>query len=274
MKSKILLVEDNRDHQKIISRYLSDYEVEIASCGSTGLEALLKADFELIVVDYNLGDMNGIDFARLVRGQNIPTPILMISSHENIELEIKAVHSGSNFFISKSRFWKNHNALSEAVSAIIREAARQSGKGKTEAGGSKPAQNAGEFMVEDWIRLLRNAHESLAILNQNEEIIFWNEKAIEMFGLPQFRGQTLPMDRLMSIENTRRIRKEISSVSDGECNSKGSREEFTMEFAEKNLKLRIISIKGVSGKSYSLFVGTYLVENKRRMAEMSDVMNL
>ena len=272
MKPKILLVEDNSDHQKIISRYLSDCEVELTSRGSIGLEALLRSQFDLIVVDYNLGDMNGIDYVQLVRGQNIHTPILMISSQDSIELEIQAVSSGANFFISKSRLWKNQHMLSKAVSAILRESGRQTQKRKFEFGYSELLESAKEFTASDWIRLLRNVDKSLVILNQNEEIIFWNEKAIDMFGLPHFRGQTLPFDRLMPIENIRHIRKEISSVSEEKNNFKDSPGEFTVEFGENNLKLKIISTKGGLGKVYTIFLGTYLAVNKERMTEISDAM--
>ncbi len=270
MKPKILLIEDNRDHQKIISRHLSDYEVEITSRGSTGLETFLKAEFELIIVDYDLGDMNGIDFVKLVREQNILTPVLMVSSWDNIELEIEAVHSGANFFISKDRLWKNHKVLAEAVSAIIREAGKQTGPKQAESDYSKSPQNAREFTAGDWIRLLRNIDQSLVVLNQNEEIVLWNDKAIEMFGLPQFRGQTLPMDSLMSIENIRRIRKKMSSVSADRNNFKNSSGEFVIDFREDNLRLQILSIKGDSGSVYMLFIGTYLIENKEKMLEISN----
>lgn len=272
MKPKILLIEDNKDHQKIISRHLGGYAVEITSRGSSGLEALLKAEFELIVVDYNLGDMNGIDFVKLVRGQNILTPILMISSQDSIELEIKAVHSGTNFFISKERLWKNHRVLSEAVSAIIREAGKQTSQKMAESDDSNLSQNTRELTAGDWIRLFRNIRQSLVILNQNEEIVLWNEKAIEMFGLPQFRGQTLPMDSLMSIENIRVIRKKMSSASGGKNNVKDSSGESVIEFREDNLELRILSIKDHYGSIYTLFIGTYLIENKAKLAEMSNML--
>ncbi|NOY76418.1 MAG: response regulator [Calditrichaeota bacterium] len=272
VKPKLLLVEDNSDHQKIISRHLSKCDVKLTSRGSIGLEALLRSQFDLIVVDYDLGDMNGIDFVQLVRGQNIHTPILMISSVDRIELEIQAISSGANFFMSKSRLWKNQQMLSKVVFEMMRQFCRRDQNGNYQCDYLESPENRGDFTAGAWIDLLRNTDQSLVILNQNEEIIFWNEKAIEMFGLPQFRGQTLPLDRLMPIESIRDIRKEMASISEKRGRVGNWSGKLTMEFRKDNLKLNIISINGGPGNTYTIFLGTHLIEKKERLTEISDAL--
>ena len=82
--SKILIIEDEEAIADLEKDYLelSDFEVEIKNTGDEGLEAALKGDFDLIVLDLMLPGVDGFEVCRKVREEkNIP--ILMVSAKKD-----------------------------------------------------------------------------------------------------------------------------------------------------------------------------------------------
>lgn len=82
----ILLVEDNKDISRNIKDYLELewYKVTQAFDGEIGIEKATKEDFDLILLDLMLPEVDGIDIARRVTQKN-PTPIIMITARESIQ---------------------------------------------------------------------------------------------------------------------------------------------------------------------------------------------
>lgn len=79
---KILIIEDDWDFQALMSVFLSEngYMVESADGGRTGLKKALCSRPDLILLDYNLGDMNGHEAAfwleHMNKTRNIPVILL------------------------------------------------------------------------------------------------------------------------------------------------------------------------------------------------------
>ncbi len=81
---KILVVDDDFDYRFIIKNLLSKdprkrYVIEESENGRNGLEKLKKVSYDLIILDYQLGDMDGITFLREFKKLNIKTPIIMLT---------------------------------------------------------------------------------------------------------------------------------------------------------------------------------------------------
>jgi CheY-like chemotaxis protein len=67
--SKILLIEDNADNQRVVSTLLHNIgiEVDIANHGAEGLEKFINNHYDIIFVDCFMPRMDGFEFTRLVR---------------------------------------------------------------------------------------------------------------------------------------------------------------------------------------------------------------
>ena len=67
--SKILIVEDEEDIANLEKDYLelSDFQVEIENRGDAGLERALKGDFDLIILDLMLPEVDGIEICTKIR---------------------------------------------------------------------------------------------------------------------------------------------------------------------------------------------------------------
>ncbi len=84
-ESKILIVEDNPDNRSILVHYYRNfglkYEIFLATNGKQGLEVVQEKNPNLIVSDWDMPEMNGIDFVKNLRKLNLSKriPVIMLS---------------------------------------------------------------------------------------------------------------------------------------------------------------------------------------------------
>jgi two-component system chemotaxis response regulator CheY len=103
---RALVIDDSRAMRMIIGQMLREIGVEVLEARN-GLEALehLKRnpDVELMLVDWNMPEMNGYDFLRAVRSQRAydAVPILMVTSEAQSEQVTQALSAGANEYLMK-----------------------------------------------------------------------------------------------------------------------------------------------------------------------------
>ena len=104
-KARVLVVDDAdtiRDHLKNI--FTSDgYDVTEADRGTSGLEASQKEQFDLIVTDVNMPDMNGIDMIAKLRedSMNLSTPVMVVTTESLRRWGDTCKELGAQFWIMK-----------------------------------------------------------------------------------------------------------------------------------------------------------------------------
>ena len=103
---KVLIVEDNPILQKIHTNFLKSLHCQV-TVAKTGVDAVRKSleKYDLIFMDINLPDFNGIYTTQLIRLSNNPnvnTPIIALTSEEKSkQLEESCFEAGMNDFASK-----------------------------------------------------------------------------------------------------------------------------------------------------------------------------
>jgi DNA-binding response OmpR family regulator len=100
-KSNILIVEDDQRLAQLLSQELS-YEGHRVVKVHSGIDALLAAEetFDLIVLDLNLPDMDGVEVAERLRGRS-EASILMLTARADIESKIKGLYAGASDYVTK-----------------------------------------------------------------------------------------------------------------------------------------------------------------------------
>jgi len=104
MKKKILVIDDEEPVRKLLLRILngSGYDVVAASNGKEALDKLDSVSVDLIMLDRNMPEMDGLSFLRAVRKNDIThVPVLMISGDANPENIIESYKLGVYDFIRK-----------------------------------------------------------------------------------------------------------------------------------------------------------------------------
>lgn len=104
--AKILIVDDNRVMRKIVKRTLrqaglGNHEVEECASGPEALNQLKNNRFDLILSDWNMPEMDGLEFLMRVKSAGITTPFGLVTSEGRPELLDKATDAGALFIITK-----------------------------------------------------------------------------------------------------------------------------------------------------------------------------
>ena len=100
--SRILIIEDEEAIADLEKDYLelSGFEVEICNRGDTGLTRALNEEFDLIILDLMLPEVDGFDICRQVR-QEKNTPIIMVSAKKDDIDKIRGLGLGADDYMTK-----------------------------------------------------------------------------------------------------------------------------------------------------------------------------
>lgn len=124
---KILVCEDDRALNKLVSSYLSDRGYEVCSCqnGEEGLFALEKTTYDLIITDIMMPKVDGFELAESVRALDKVTPIVFMSAKDDKPSKMYGYNLGIDDYITKPF---DIDELVMKVNAILRRAKIEAGK--------------------------------------------------------------------------------------------------------------------------------------------------
>ncbi len=118
---RILLIDDDVDYHVILSRHLTlaGHEVITASTGSEGLAAVERHRPDVVLLDYSLPSMDGLEVCRQMRQDpaNRFLPVILLTGHSSTELTERAVAAGVDDFIDKGA---SEQALLVRIHAALR----------------------------------------------------------------------------------------------------------------------------------------------------------
>ncbi len=100
---KILLVEDDKKVADFISRGLTSegYLVETAINGQDGYEQALDEFYDVILLDWMIPGMSGIELLKKIREQNKQIPILILTAKDSIEDRVRGLDEGADDYLTK-----------------------------------------------------------------------------------------------------------------------------------------------------------------------------
>lgn len=100
---RILLVEDEQRLARLIRRGLVEegYAVDLANCGAEALERVQFAEFDAIILDVMLPDIDGFNVCRTLRAREIQTPILMLTARGTVEDRVAGLDAGADDYLTK-----------------------------------------------------------------------------------------------------------------------------------------------------------------------------
>ena len=100
---KLLIVEDEPNLLSIIRKGLSEKnnEVSVALDGTTALEMILNYNFDVVILDIMLPDINGIEICRRLRAAKNYVPILLLTALGTTENIVTGLNSGADDYLVK-----------------------------------------------------------------------------------------------------------------------------------------------------------------------------
>lgn len=123
---RILVVEDDKRIADNLEKILKSrsFAVDTAYNGNIGLEKALDECYDLLILDWMLPDIEGIDIAKKLREEKINTPILILTAKSQLEDKIEGLNIGADDYLTKPF---EMGELLARISAILRRKGTASG---------------------------------------------------------------------------------------------------------------------------------------------------
>src|SRR4030095_14960362 len=121
--ARILVVDDDPAVLATIEDrlILEDHVVTLANAGNVGWEHLQNDEYDLIVLDWDMPELNGIELLKRFRAAGGTTPIIMLTGHSSIDDKECGLDSGADDYLTKPF---NMRELSARIKANLRAQVR------------------------------------------------------------------------------------------------------------------------------------------------------
>ena len=103
MKAKILVVDDDAAHRKMLTAVLSNegYAVYEAADGKEAVSAIDESFYDLIIMDIKMKAMDGIEALKLIKQLSPQIPIVMMTAFSSVDTAVDALKSGAFDYLTK-----------------------------------------------------------------------------------------------------------------------------------------------------------------------------
>lgn len=131
----ILIIDDDTFICKAIQKQLLNkgFQAEVAFNGKSGLKLLKKNTFDLILCDFRLPDIDGMEILREVKRMNISTPVVIITAYADVRMAVQLMKQGAYDYMTKPLQHEEIVSLARKLS--------------TQNKGGKETDFSGEFLM-------------------------------------------------------------------------------------------------------------------------------
>ena len=158
---KVLLVEDEQRVSQFIREGLEEasYTVTVAYDGEYGARLAAQNSYDLIILDVMLPKMSGIDVCRLLRQENIDTPVIMLSALGMLDDKVKGLETGADDYLVKPFQFKE-------LLARMKVLLRRRGKVAT-----KPTYTVADLVLDTGARTVSRAGQPVALTAKEYQLL-------------------------------------------------------------------------------------------------------
>jgi DNA-binding response OmpR family regulator len=100
---RILVVEDEKNMNRLISEALEDEKYSVDSCfdGQEALDYAMAAEYDVIVLDVNLPKMDGFTVVERLRDRGCGTPVLFLTARDSVMDKVTGLNAGGDYYLTK-----------------------------------------------------------------------------------------------------------------------------------------------------------------------------
>ena len=163
--SRILIIEDEENLAQFVELELKHdgYETDVEQDGRAGLDAALNQDFDLILLDLMLPELNGIEVARRVREVK-DTPIIIMTARDSVIDRVSGLDYGADDYIVKPFAIEE---LLARVRALLRRVNMEGGNGN----GHQTTVTYKDLTIEKENRVVRRGDEVINLTKREYELL-------------------------------------------------------------------------------------------------------
>ncbi len=100
---RVLVVEDEKRIQDFLSRGLESagYAVDVAGDGATASEFVHATEYDLVILDLMLPDMDGLEVLKKIRNRKSSPPVLILSARDAVDDRVRGLELGADDYLVK-----------------------------------------------------------------------------------------------------------------------------------------------------------------------------
>jgi DNA-binding response OmpR family regulator len=117
--AKILLIDDDTDLASVISAWLTSesHSVEMVHAGSEAQDRLRLCQYDLVLLDWQLPEISGLEILRTFRNEKGSTPVIMLTGNKSVEDKSSGLDGGADDYLTKPFHMQE---LSSRIRAVLR----------------------------------------------------------------------------------------------------------------------------------------------------------
>ncbi len=163
--SRILIIEDEKNLARFVELELKHegYETQVELNGRTGLQAALDENFDVILLDLMLPELNGMEVARRLREKK-NTPIIMMTARDSVIDWVSGFDHGADDYIVKPFAIEE---LLARIRALLRRIQIENDQQKT----NKKSVTFKDLTIEKESRIVRRGDEVINLTKREYELL-------------------------------------------------------------------------------------------------------
>ena len=168
----VLLIDDQNSLLEVMHPLLErigQMKVKTALSAKEALDLLVSTTFDAMIVDYDLPDLNGIEFLKIIRAKGNTTPVIIFTGVGREYAAIEALNNGADFFLKKDDDVQDQ--LLDMVH-MIRQAVDRRNMGRGPGTTQKILSDAFNFF-----------HQPAFVIDREGNVIVWNKAMAALTGI-------------------------------------------------------------------------------------------
>ncbi len=170
----VLLIDDEPDVLnvfRLLAERAGDMTIYTAGSAEEGFGHLEKNRYDAIIVDYDIPEINGIQFLKILRSRRSTTPVIFFTGAGREHTAIEALNNGANFYLKKADDPPHHQY--QQLASMVKSAVEGNYLGKPVGTSQK--------VIEEMVHFTSDP--SFAI-DRNGSVIAWNDSLEQLTDIP------------------------------------------------------------------------------------------
>ena len=178
----ILIVEDDPGVQALQRKRLerAGYTVATANDAGDALKMVYNREVTLVLMDFRLPGTTGLELYRQIKATGVDVPVIMVTGFSEESTAIEALRAGVRDFVSKSMDYLEY--LPEAVDRVLNQVRL-------------------EQKLREQATLLEKAQDAILVRDLEDRIVFWNQRAEQLYGWTAAEALGQSADELLYRDN-------------------------------------------------------------------------
>ena len=99
--AKLLIVDDEKNIRLNLAALFQEYQVQTAASGQEAMEALAADDFDLVLTDYRMAEMNGLELLREIKRRFPDTKVILMTAYATVQNAVAIMKAGADDYLTK-----------------------------------------------------------------------------------------------------------------------------------------------------------------------------